>query len=352
MKRIILILLIMFNINVFAYELYEKEILTYYEETETLKREEVTLYNNYYIDVVNKGYQSKEDVKEGYIIDYDDYILEETKNNDLNKMNNYNYSSLNTRNIRIQYIRLFDFTDDVILKDMKIYNNEELVKYTKRLDRGDFNEKLNSSSSIFFFLEKPCMLNDVKIVLTLSKTKNNVIINSSYGIGLYQHPIYKILKISNSSEDVIYEITHDNDNDNHYYITEEKLYNTSIKQKVYSDIYTTKPLNGHELDYEDLKTGYNYYKKKDEMKNKDNIKEEAITKKEKTSNSSIKLKKLFKVIALLFTLIIEYTIKKIFKKRWKKEISNYFIVWQHGILWYNVLVLGKRCIHIHLIYNK
>ncbi len=132
MKKIILyvlILIILFmptyvkSLTIYGdYEKYKMGVDEFLPESDTLKREEITLYNTYEIENNDLGY-----LEECNKYDENDYLEETLYSKD--KLNDsYGYQPILTNGKRLQMISLYDFKD-VNIKEINIYYKGELIEY-------------------------------------------------------------------------------------------------------------------------------------------------------------------------------------------------------------------------------
>lgn len=132
MKKIILyalILIILFmptyvkSLTIYGdYEKYKMGVDEFLPESDTLKREEITLYNTYEIVNNDLGY-----LEECNKYDENDYLEETIYSKD--KLNNsYGYQPILANGKRLQMISLYDFKD-VNIKEINIYYKGELIEY-------------------------------------------------------------------------------------------------------------------------------------------------------------------------------------------------------------------------------
>ena len=104
------------------YEKYKMGVDEFLPESDTLKREEITLYNTYEIENNDLGY-----LEECNKYDENDYLEETLYSKD--KLNDsYGYQPILTNGKRLQMISLYDFKD-VNIKEINIYYKGELIEY-------------------------------------------------------------------------------------------------------------------------------------------------------------------------------------------------------------------------------
>lgn len=142
MKKVILyvlILLILFmptyvkSLTIYGeYEKYKMEVDEFLLESDTLKREEVILYNTYEVVTTDLGYLEECDK-----YDENDY-LEETIYSKDKLDNSYGYQPILANGKRLQVISLYDFKD-VNIKEINIYYKGELIDYYFLKDKDKFN---------------------------------------------------------------------------------------------------------------------------------------------------------------------------------------------------------------------
>lgn len=142
MKKVILyvlILLILFmptyvkSLTIYGeYEKYKMGVDEFLPESDTLKREEVTLYNTYELVTADLGYLEECDK-----YDENDYLEETLYSKD--KLNySYGYQPILANGKRLQMISLYDFKD-VNIKEINIYYKGELIDYYFLRDKDKFN---------------------------------------------------------------------------------------------------------------------------------------------------------------------------------------------------------------------
>lgn len=142
MKKVILyilILLILFiptcvkSLTIYGeYEKYKMGVDEFLPESDTLKREEITLYNTYELVTADLGYLEECDKYDG-----NDY-LEETIYSKDKLDNSYGYQPILANGKRLQVISLYDFKD-VNIKEINIYYKGELIDYYFLRDKDKFN---------------------------------------------------------------------------------------------------------------------------------------------------------------------------------------------------------------------
>lgn len=293
-KYIIIMILILLPINIKAetlltdYYLKEENAKEYKEETEYLKREKIIKYNNYYYDKKELGYfELTDDITNFDLLDYIEepkYIINDSNERTTNIIKEYPET---------RYIRFNNFNEN-ILKSLKIFNNQEEIKYQIVQTNYSLNTKLTNSSKFVIELDKIYPLDSLKIFLNF---KDNINSKINFNIGIYNQNNYawniepnnykieinyndnikidfltkekyqelmNILKEDISSENISYSII---------YVKKYKLYQPV---KVYLSTYTTKPLDNCIHDLDDYKIRYNYYERyyievPDIITNKDNI---------------------------------------------------------------------------------
>ena len=132
MKKVILyvlILIILFmptyvkSLTIYGeYKKYKTEVDEFLPESDTLKREEITLYNTYKMVNHDLGYLEK---CNNY--NENDYLEETLYSKD--KLNDsYGYQPILANGKRLQMISLYDFKD-VNIKEINIYYKGELIEY-------------------------------------------------------------------------------------------------------------------------------------------------------------------------------------------------------------------------------
>ena len=284
-KKILILIIILLIISpsfVYAnvvYGEYKEFIMNtdeYMEETDTLKREEVKLYNTYEIKKVDLGYQ-----EECINCDTSDYISE-TIESDEEIPGGIKYQPVLSTNSRLGCVSFYDFDIDrsVKLYEIEIYSGNKKIDYTffnskkdvyKNLNDGDRNTyymlKYGDSIDILIegdYLDQNITINIVgpelhsKFLYITSKGPAKVLKNLANNIYFVDESKFNELKNKFGSKD--YGFTNGNgetfESLNPFYKKEIKKYHCYGEEKVILDNYVTE---GDNLIYDDYITKYNYY---------------------------------------------------------------------------------------------
>lgn len=280
MKKVILyvlILIILFmptyvkSLTIYGeYEKYKTEVDEFLPESDTLKREEITLYNTY--KMVNHDL--------GYLEECDKYnendYLEETLYSKDRLNDSYGYQPILANGKRLQMISLYDFKD-VNIKEINIYYKGELIGYYflknkdkfKVLNDHDLNTNLilsgNMEITIYFSDNN---LNPLELIVEVigdeinvssyftfydgntffAKTKGNYIYfvdNDEYKNLKEKYGVYNIQNTVSSYTNV-----------KNYYKKNIRKYHCYKEEKVKTNEYV---IDGENLIKDDFIKKYNYY---------------------------------------------------------------------------------------------
>ena len=294
MKKYLLIMLLLIPIKINAeilltdYYLKESNIKEYKEETEYLKRTEIIKYNNYYKDRIDLGYHKLDEVNDNY--DLNDYI--EKASYIINENNNY-ISNVIQKNIKVKYIRFDNFNNN-ILESIKLFKDNEEIKFNYVQTNYIIGNKLNSNTAFTVELDELINLESLSINLTFKDNKTHKI---TFNLGIYNELNYAwniepdIIQINtnyndnlnlnflnqNKYQELLNNLNSSNLNNNiSYSIVTEKLYRLYEPVKVYLSNYTEKPLPNCIHDLNDYKKYYTYYERyyieiKDDVTSNENI---------------------------------------------------------------------------------
>ena len=302
MKKFILLMgIIIFPLNVKAEEFYtnyhlrETEVENFYEGSDLLKREEKYLYNNYYEKRINEGYYEldKNPIdaplidKKDFIYDYAGYY--ENPVNDKDTVYGIGSMIMDSLN-KIRYFKIFDVGSNVIFKNIKIYNKNDLVSYT--MTGYNFKSPEDyTNPTIKIIMDEEVNAKDLHIEFEL---KNNSVEN--YKFALYgtlagfsdgiKYILYRFnIDYINSEQKFDYNVMNFSEfvdllnsfdwtkkkGVNHfiYYKKRNILYKYFNICKIKTNNYTDAAINGFLLDLDDKRKVYNYYVR-DKIEIKDN----------------------------------------------------------------------------------
>lgn len=302
MKKFILLMgIIIFPLNVKAEEFYtnyhlrETEVENFYEGSDLLKREEKYLYNNYYEKRINEGYYEldKNPIdaplidKKDFIYDYAGYY--ENPVNDKDTVYGIGSMIMDSLN-KIRYFKIFDVGSNVIFKNIKIYNKNDLISYT--MTGYNFKSPEDyTNPTIKIIMDEEVNAKDLHIEFEL---KNNSIEN--YKFALYgtlagfsngiKYILYRFnIDYINSEQKFDYNVMNFSEfvdllnsfdwtkkkGVNHfiYYKKRNILYKYFNICKIKTNNYTDAAINGFLLDLDDKRKVYNYYVR-DKIEIKDN----------------------------------------------------------------------------------
>ena len=319
-KKILILIIILLIISpsfVYAnvvYGEYQEFIMNtdkYMEETDTLKREEVKLYNTYEIKKVDLGYK-----EECINCDTSDYISETVESKE-EIPGGIKYQPVLSSNSRLEWISFYDFDIDkpVKLYEIEIYSGNKKIDYTffnsdkdvyKNLNDGDRNTyymlKYGDTINILIegnYLDKNITINIVgpelhsKSIYYTSKgpTKSPTKVLKNLANNIYFVDDLNFNELKNKYGSINYGFTNGNgetfESLNPYYKKELKKYHCYGEEKVILNDYVTE---GENLIYDDFITKYNYYTRiKEEIS--DDVSIDKTSKVTKTTTKRVKTKK-------------------------------------------------------------
>ena len=252
-KKIILLLIIIFPKVVYASEYYKIEGTCI--ESETCKKEEIIKYNTYSLNYVDMG----------YIEENSDYLKDE---NDYIEIESDEYITVHTNEKKVSTI-FFTYLDTSFkIYELEIYNNEELIEYTPFLNYYvQFPQKLydkdlntyyrhgHSGSYLVLNLNKEYNLEDLKIrIYTKSEEDTFTTINTGGKIDLTNNiDRWHIITFKSDNLDTV-------EQEIMYY----KKYRYYKEEKIINNIYLS---DGDNLIEDDYIFDYIYYQKYDVSNN-------------------------------------------------------------------------------------
>ena len=315
-KKILMLIIILLIISpsfVYAkviYGEYQEFIMNtdeYIEETDTLKREEVRLYNTYEIKKVDLGYK-----EECINCDTSDYILDTIESKEeMSGGNKYQPVGVSSSPI-LTCISFCDFEKPVKIYEIEIYSGDKKVDYIfinnsnkeiyKNLNDGDKNTyyTLSYGNKISIFIQGRYFAKDITINIIGDEIHSKAIylFNAEPTIvvkNLANHIYFvddlKFNELKNKYGAINYGFTNGNgqtfESLNPYYKKELKKYHCYGEEKVILNDYVT---DGENLIYDDFITKYNYYTRTKE-KIDDDVSIDKTSKVTKTTPKKIKTKK-------------------------------------------------------------
>ena len=313
-KKILMLIIILLIISpsfVYAkvvYGEYQEFIMNtdkYMEETDTLKREEVRLYNTYEIKRVDLGYQ-----EECINCDTSDYILE-TIESEAEIPGGIKYQPVLIANSILKSFTLFDFDKSVKIYEIEIYSGDKRVDYVfmdpnkvtyKNLNDGDRNTyyMLTIRDKLGVYIKDDYEAKDITINIIGDEINSKIFVyfnrNESLTLKNLANHIYFVddlnfNELKNKYGSIDYGFSDENDltseSLNPYYKKELKKYHCYGEEKVILNDYVTE---GENLIYDDFITKYNYYTRtKEEIS--DDVSIDKTSKVTKTTTKRVKTKK-------------------------------------------------------------
>lgn len=257
------------------YILTEQNVETYKQETDYIKREEITLYNTYTLEKIDEGYQIPNETNKHLIKDEQDYITDtyytETKVDEdqvqysyIKTLKNYEVYEIYFRHIptyetlddKIEYIKIYD-KDTLILEISQIEPSKKSIAYfipkTNILNlriETKYKDDANNKQFDGYILFNGSNLS-VASSFRLKKTQKNNIVIQQY---LLEEDFNKLSE----------QITWKHDTEWHYpnlvgYKKTDTKYHYYSYKKTYLNKYTNAISDEYNIDYKDSKTYYNYY---------------------------------------------------------------------------------------------
>ena len=316
MKKKILILIIVLLIispsfvyaNV-VYGEYQEFIMNtdkYMEETDTLKREEVKLYNTYEIKKVDLGYK-----EECINCDTSDYILETVESKEeIPGGIKYQPVGISSSSILTAF-SFYDFDEPVKIYEIEVFSGDKKVDYVfmdsnkeiyKNLNDGDRSTyyTLSYGNKIGVFIQSRYLAKDIIINIIGDEIHSKAmylfhngptIVVKNLANHIYFVDDLNFNELKNKYGSINYGFTNGNgqtfESLNPYYKKEIKKYHCYGEEKVILDNYVTE---GDNLIYDDYITKYNYYTRiKEEIS--DDVSIDKTSKVTKTTTKMVKTKK-------------------------------------------------------------
>ena len=299
MKKIILIMICLISINVYAESFYtdyhlvkenEKIYFEDYSTNELKKLESKVVYNNYKEVISEEGYYELNSAPLNLIYsNLNDYITKDVYQNKFFNVNDDDYTTLKINNYSsVRFIQLRSFTGKGIIKSINIFYNNKEIKYSILETNYDFISNLQSSNKIVLDLNDMYELKNLKIIFNYERTNNNKnrfmldIYSGSY-IYYYANPKdYYQIDILSTKDITSHQVDFTNSED--FLILLSKMtwvkqssYNTLMEmsyfkksinlykyyslKKEYLNEYTSYPLDGYLLDFNNSINLYNYYER-------------------------------------------------------------------------------------------
>ena len=299
MKKILLLLLVIFPLDIYAlefftnYELYKENTTEIINENELIKKETIYLYNNYTNERYNEKYYelNKNDSKSPFI-DQKDYILTTKKYQEKDDESTYinNVYKVNQNSIsKVRYLKISNISKNTIIENIKIYNKEEEIEY-EFIKKINFKE-IYLNGEIIIDFKNEIDFEDLKIELNFINDSDTI--NYRFALGqkhyLFTYPQVYLdynIELTNKDKHIVNtyllqenynEIINNIDwikdkevNNFSYYDKYIKLYKYYNLKKVYLNEYTVSVIDGYIHDKEDKQEKFNYYKR-DKIVVEDNI---------------------------------------------------------------------------------
>ena len=313
-KKILILIIILLIISpsfVYAnvvYGEYQEFIMNtdkYMEETDTLKREEVKLYNTYEIKKVDLGYQ-----EECINCDTSDYISETIESKE-EIPDGIKYQPILDLGTKFNFFMLYDFDYKIKINELNIYNNDKKIDYHfessyqekyKYLNDGDLDTyvELKNDDKLGIYLKGTFLAQNLvvevvgtdlssKILILFSGSKTLVL--KALANNIYFVDYSKFDELKNKYGSINYGFTNGNgqtfESLNPYYKKELNKYHCYGEEKVILNDYVTE---GENLIYDDFITKYNYYTRlKEEIS--DDVSIDKTSNVTKTTTKRVKTKK-------------------------------------------------------------
>lgn len=254
------------------YYLFEKNSNNYYEESDTLIREENIFYLNYHYVKDEEGYYSLNNNPDYLpLVDMEYYIIK--NNSDFENEEGTIKEYFIDENMNIKYIKFNNFlTSQTTIKNMSIYSGNELIFYYIYRTNFYYRKIIPENGEIIIDLRDYYPLNSISLIIRFESQTLSPI---AYEIGFtndltnYQSFSQSVLGTNLKENHKIKFSNEDTNNNNIMY----KYYNL---KRVDNNIYSKEPLINNEHDLTNYQKQYTYYKRDkveiiDEINNIDDL---------------------------------------------------------------------------------
>lgn len=252
-----------------SYYLKESNSVNYQEENESIKREEIKLYNSYILHRKDKGYFENNNE---YIKDENDFVEEtvyyQTKKD--NTIQHIYYEQEEDILVNKFQIRNFSTSGQAKIESIKIYHKNELI-YESSTDIINVYTKLIFNLNDFYNLKDikiDILINDPKMWIfsgTLTAYSENTQVDNKFKyIRTSTKDLMTIIFLNKEEyKDLSSNITWYKDGDTYItaYPKSVKKYKYYDYEKEYLNNYTNIESKEYFLDYNDYKNIYNYYER-------------------------------------------------------------------------------------------